>query len=852
MHTTLRHFWFILFIGLLFPSIVIAQGILNEGNGDFGNNCSGIATINLTCGINQITGRVGGELLAGNTDPADYLNFNLPPNGTISSMRIATFAGIPSDRSFLALWGQQGCSGGVTYKNITNPNIDIFSNLTQSSTLTIRGVVSDFNYTITFVVTCTGGPCVSLNCGPCGEWDANSCSCVEKPPIACLNPCEVYDASICGCVAKPQVSCPSPCEIYDASICGCVEKPPIACLNPCEVYDASICGCVAKPQVNCPSPCEVYDASICGCVAKPQVSCPSPCEVYDASICGCVAIAQVSCPSPCEVYDASICGCVAIAQVSCPGPCEVYDASVCGCVAKPQINCPSPCEVYDASICGCVAIAPIACLDQCEYYNSVSCACEKIVNCGIPPAEICEGIDNDGDGEIDEGFVDSDGDGKADCIDACPQNPYISSNNVCGCNNPKIQNVQITNISTCNSSTNTFIADVRISFAYPPKEASLIFTGDLNFYYDHINTTNSNVLLLRNKVFKADGAPINLKVTYKGSSACNYTLTNGGIAPVSCEPEPFNPDNVQGPITSIEYEDICNIHFIALDNIEKCSDNGTPISSDDYFLTDLTVHFVNPPTTGFLQLSGAVVDWVDVRELVNATTYTFKRIKLPANSKTISLGATFTNGNGCVYLQKMPALNIGEKNPCTNCHIMAVVLRNLVCEDERTSFDLLVTGSQTGSEYILNGASPNNIGQYNKLSSFESSQVEYSVFELSDTDNPTTCRFAFDIDDYTCFLASRRSKEVLSPLTKEALVYYPNPAQTELFVTYQLPENKTVTTAELVIYDLLGKEQIRQSLALTQEKLAINIERLDNGLYIIALKMDGHIQTGKFLKEDWK
>ena len=36
-----------------------------------------------------------------------------------------------------------------------------------------------------------------------------------------------------------------------------------------------------------------------------------------------------------------------------------------------------------------------------------------------PTEEICDGIDNDNDGLIDEGFADTDGDGVADCIDNC-------------------------------------------------------------------------------------------------------------------------------------------------------------------------------------------------------------------------------------------------------------------------------------------------------------------------------------------------------------------------------------------------------------------------------------------------
>ena len=51
--------------------------------------------------------------------------------------------------------------------------------------------------------------------------------------------------------------------------------------------------------------------------------------------------------------------------------------------------------------------------------------------------EICNGIDDNCDGQIDEGFPDSDGDGTADCVDSCPNDPNKIAPGFCGCGNPE-------------------------------------------------------------------------------------------------------------------------------------------------------------------------------------------------------------------------------------------------------------------------------------------------------------------------------------------------------------------------------------------------------------------------------
>ena len=70
--------------------------------------------------------------------------------------------------------------------------------------------------------------------------------------------------------------------------------------------------------------------------------------------------------------------------------------------------------------------------ETCEQGNFGSCI--QTTQAGT---EVCDGLDNDCNGQVDEGF-DSDGDGTVDCFDLCPADPDKIAAETCGCGIPDV------------------------------------------------------------------------------------------------------------------------------------------------------------------------------------------------------------------------------------------------------------------------------------------------------------------------------------------------------------------------------------------------------------------------------
>ena len=74
---------------------------------------------------------------------------------------------------------------------------------------------------------------------------------------------------------------------------------------------------------------------------------------------------------------------------------------------------------------------------------------------------------------------------------------------------------------------------------------------------------------------------------------------------------------------------------------------------------------------------------------------------------------------------------------------------------------------------------------------------------------------------------------------------YPNPASTQIHVSFKCNQN---TGATIAVYNLLGQEVKSQKVTGVQGKVDINVEDLQPGIYFCSLKADNSVtQTQKFI-----
>ena len=258
-------------------------------------------------------------------------------------------------------------------------------------------------------------------------------------------------------------------------------------------------------------------------------------------------------------------------------------------------------------------------------------------------------------------------------------NSAIAAVNSCSVPLCAISGVTVGTPSACNDNgtpanpaDDYYTANVTVNYTDPASSGNLVLSGDASATVAFFSLDSPTQHIFPNVQLPADGTTNSLTATFSAlPSTC--TFTNAAIAAVnSCSAAPP-----------------CDISAVALSNTGSCNDNGSPTNTtDDYYTTDVTVTFTNPPTTGNLVLSGGASATVAVGSLGSSTSHTFTGIQLPANGTAQSLTATFSGASpACTFTNSSIAAVAACSTPLV-CSMTDVALSNLsTCNTNGTAFD---------------------------------------------------------------------------------------------------------------------------------------------------------------------
>ncbi len=194
----------------------------------------------------------------------------------------------------------------------------------------------------------------------------------------------------------------------------------------------------------------------------------------------------------------------------------------------------------------------------------------------------------------------------------------------------------------------------------------------------------------------------------------------------------------------------CSIMAIVSSNIGPCNNNGTQDPTDDFFTTDLTITFQNPPATGLLEIiptsdfvpGGGDPD-VPVGDLVG-NSHTFTGIRYKANGLSTTTGARFTADQTCFLTFNDVTLDIDPCPPPAND--LCANATPLPCNSPLTGTTVGATidggvpicGSQLSSKgvwYSFTG--DGNLAFVRTCATANSSQINIQIYEGSC--NSLTC-----------------------------------------------------------------------------------------------------------------
>lgn len=235
--------------------------------------------------------------------------------------------------------------------------------------------------------------------------------------------------------------------------------------------------------------------------------------------------------------------------------------------------------------------------------------------------------------------------------------------------------IALSNVSACdNNFTDStpaddyYTADVTVTFANPPTSGNLVLSGDLLAGTASVATTSlTTTYTFAGQQIFASGNPNTLTATFDTPGTC--TFTNSTIPAVA----------------SCSFPPVCSISDVVVGTPSACNDNGTPANAaDDYYTANVTVTYLNPPSSGNLVLSGDAAATAPFFTLNSTTQHIFTNVQLPADGTVNSVTATFSATPTCTFTNSaITAVNSCAAAP--PCNVSAVSLSNTgTCNDNGT------------------------------------------------------------------------------------------------------------------------------------------------------------------------
>jgi hypothetical protein len=166
---------------------------------------------------------------------------------------------------------------------------------------------------------------------------------------------------------------------------------------------------------------------------------------------------------------------------------------------------------------------------------------------------------------------------------------------------------------------------------------------------------------------KADGTPTNIQMNFTDEPTCIDAAVGPTVNSCSLGQDP------------------CDITGVSIINVTSCNDNGTGDPSDDYYLADVSINYINPPATGNLQIEpgGDAIgtNSVPVANLMG-NSHTFEAVQLKADGTPTVIEVEFTiPANVCVQTAVGPT--IASCSPV--CDITSIDFINILsCNDNNT------------------------------------------------------------------------------------------------------------------------------------------------------------------------